>query len=158
MRKAIILAVAVILIAGGAAAQKKAAEGPDKKSVMVTVHRFVDGFNEGDIASALATCASPAAIIDEFPPYAWSGPTACADWAAAYDAASKKDGMTNGHVTMGKPLFVEVNGDRGYAIFPVSFSYKQKGKPVNEAGARLTIALWKQGSDWKITAWTWSKH
>ena len=159
MRKTLALAVAVILIAGSAAAQKKAPENPDKAAVVTTVKAFIDGFNKGDVKTALATCASPAAIIDEFPPYNWQGPKACADWAAAYDAAAKQGGMTDGHVTMGaKPLFVEVTGDRGYVIMPTSFGYKLKGKPVTEAGARLTVALQKQGGAWKITAWTWSKH
>jgi ketosteroid isomerase-like protein len=158
MRKALALAVAVILIAGTAAAQKKAAENPDKKAVVAVVKAFVDNFNKGDMKASLATCASPAAIIDEFPPYNWQGANACADWAAAYDAGAKQEGITGGHVTMGGPLFVEVTGDRGYAIFPVSFGYKQKGKPVNEGPAKMTLTLHKQGNDWKITAWTWSKH
>lgn len=157
MRKALALAVAVILTVGGAVAQKKAAENPDKKAVMATVRQFVDGFNKGDIALALATCASPASIIDEFPPYAWSGPTACADWAKDFDGAAKKDGMTDGKVWMGAPTTFEVSGDRAYVIAPARFSYKLKGKPTNEPPARLTIALQKNGNDWKIVAWTWSR-
>lgn len=158
MRKILALAVAVILVAGSAAAQKKAAENPDKKAVMATVQQFTDGFNKGDIKGALATCASPAAIIDDFPPYSWNGPHACADWAAAFDAGTKQQGMTEPFVAMGAPLLLEVAGDRGYAIVPTTFKYKLKGKPVTETGARLTVALQKQGSDWKITAWTWSKR
>jgi ketosteroid isomerase-like protein len=151
MRRTIILALAVILATASAGAT-------DKADVVKTVRQFVDGFNQGDIQAALGTCASPAAIIDEFPPYSWQGATACADWVRDYDAGAKQQGMTGGRVTMGKPLFVEVTGDRGYAIFPVSFHYRQKGKPVTERGARLTVALQKQGTDWKITVWTWSKH
>jgi ketosteroid isomerase-like protein len=160
MRKTLVLAVAVILIAGSAAAQKTKVqkEIADKVQVFATVQQFVDGFNKGDMKSALATCASPAAIIDEFPPYSWQGANACADWARDYDAAAKQEGMTGGHVTMGAPLFVDVMGDHGYAIFPVSFRYKQKGKPVNEGPAKMTLTLHKQGNDWKITAWTWSKR
>ena len=169
MRRGILLAGVFGLMCGSAAAQKKdqpkilyadkVQADADKKWVVSTVKTFIDGFNKGDTKTALATCASPAAIIDEFPPYNWQGPKACADWAAAYDAAAKQGGMTDGHVTMRpKPLFVEVTGDRGYVIMPVSFSYKQKGKPVNEGPARLTVALQKQGGAWKITAWTWSNH
>ena len=33
--------------------------------------------NKGDTKTALAACAAQAAILDEFPPYAWLGATAC---------------------------------------------------------------------------------
>jgi len=157
MRKTLALAMAVILVAGSAVGQKKAAENPDKKAVLATVHQFVDGFNKGDTKSALATCASPAAIIDEFPPFAWSGPNACDEWAKDFDAAAKKDGMTDAKVWMGAPTTVDVAGDRAYVIAPTKFSYKVKGKATTEPPARLTIALQKKGNDWKIVAWTWSK-
>lgn len=158
MRRSILLVAVLALICGSAAGQKKAAENPDKKAVMATVHQFVDGFNKGDTKSSLATCASPAAIIDEFPPYAWSGPNACADWAKDFDALAQKDGMSDAKVWTGAPTTVEVAGDRAYVIAPSKFSYKMKGKAITEPPARLIIALQKQGNDWKITAWTWSKH
>ena len=161
MRKTLALAVAVILIAGSAAAQKNTTKilDADKVGAVATVVQFVAGFNKGDVKTALATCASPSAVIDDFPPYAWSGANGCADWAAAYDSFTKQNGITNGHVTLGpKPLFVEVTGDRAYVIMSSGFSYKLKGKPVNEPGARFTVGLQKKGNDWKITAWTWSSH
>jgi ketosteroid isomerase-like protein len=162
MRKITLFALALLLALPTFGADKKPAKADpakaEKDAVMKTVHQFVDGFNKGDMKSSLATCASPAAIIDEFPPYSWQGANACADWARDYDAAAKQEGMTGGHVTMGAPLFVDVMGDHGYAIFPVSFRYKQEGKPVNEGPAKMTLTLHKQGNDWKITAWTWSKR
>jgi hypothetical protein len=117
----------------------------------------VDSFNKGDMNAATAACSSPASIVDEFPPYAWQGANACADWAHDFEAGAQQLGMSAGHVAMGKPLHVEVTGDRGYAIFPVRFSYKQKGKLVTEPPGKLTVALQKSSGAWKITSWTWSK-
>ena len=45
------------------------ASASDKTDVMVPVHQFVDGFNKGDIKSALAACADQTSIIDEFAPF-----------------------------------------------------------------------------------------
>jgi len=151
MRRIMVLVVAVALAAASAAAT-------DQTDVLKTVHQFVDSFNKGDMKSSLATCASPASVIDEFPPYAWQGPTACADWARDYDAAGKQEGITAGHVAMGKPLHVEVVGDHAYTVFPVTFSSKHKGKLVTEPPAKLVVVLHKGAEGWKITSWAWSNR
>jgi ketosteroid isomerase-like protein len=150
MRK-VIFAVAIVLVAASAAAT-------DKAEAMATVHQFVDGFNQGDTKTALAACAAPAAIIDEFPPYAWQGKTACADWARDYDASSKKDGVTDGVVTLGQPWHVDVVGDRAYVVVPARYTYKQHGKRVTEPASVLTVSLQKVAAGWRITAWAWAKH
>jgi ketosteroid isomerase-like protein len=51
---------------------------------------------------------------------------------------------------------MEVVGDRAYVVVPTEFSYKMNGKPMKEAGAKLTVVLHKGASGWLITAWTWS--
>ena len=43
------------------------------------------------VQTALAACASPSSIIDEFPPHAWQGATACADWANDFETFNKKE-------------------------------------------------------------------
>jgi hypothetical protein len=125
---------------------------------MATVHQFIDGFNKGDEKSALAACASPASIIDEFPPHAWQGPTACADWAHAYDVNAKENGITDGFVTLGTPWHVDVTGDRAYVVVPVKYAYKRSGRPIEESGSVFTVALQKFKAGWRIDAWTWAKH
>ena len=67
--------------------------------VMVPINQFVNLFNKGDMKGAVATCASPAAVFDEFPPHAWQGRTACADWAkdkTGFLAGDYKDGRRLG--------------------------------------------------------------
>ena len=146
----IVLAVAVLAAAPNAMAQQK--------DVMAPVHQFVDGFNKGDTKSALAACADQTSIIDEFPPYEWHGVGACGTWADDYDANARKDGITDGIVTLGKPQHVDITGDHAYVVVPTSYRFKQKGKPVAEIGSMLTVALQKGPAGWRMTAWTWSKH
>src|ERR1700736_568009 len=102
----------LVFAAGSAAASEQTA-------VMATVHQFIDGFNKGDAKTALAACASPASIIDDVPPHEWHGPTACADWANDYSADAKKNGITDGIVTLGTPWHVAVTGNRAYVVVPV---------------------------------------
>jgi hypothetical protein len=132
--------------------------GTQEASVMATVHQFVDGFNKGDAKSALAACATQASIIDEFPPHEWMGPTACDQWAADYAANAKREGITDGIVTLGKPWHVSVTGNRAYVVVPATYSYKERGKTVTERDSIFTVTLLKFAAGWRITGWAWSKH
>jgi len=141
---------AALLFAGSGGA----ASASDKSDVMATVNQFIDGFNKGDEKSALAACAPHAAIIDEFPPHAWSS---CSEWAAAFAAQAKKEGITEPVVTLGTARHDEVTGDRAYVVTPATFAFKLHGKPTTETGAVFTAALQKTAGAWHITAWTWSE-
>ena len=150
MQKASLVLALSILAAAPAAAE-------DKTDVMTTVHQFIDGFNKGDVKTAVAACADQASIIDEFPPYEWHGAGACSQWAADFDADAKKNGITPGAVTLGKTRHLDVTGDRAYVVVPTEYAFKQKGKAVKEKGATLAAALQKGAAGWRIVAWTWAK-
>ncbi len=150
MRK-ILIALAVVVLA------TSAASASEKTDVMAPVNQFVDGFNKGDMASALAACADQTSIVDDFAPHQWQGTGACAAWAKDFDAEVKKDGMSNGVVTLGKPRHVDITGDVAYVVVPASYTYKEHGKMVNESGSTFTVVLRKGGAGWRIIAWTWSK-
>jgi len=129
----------------------------EKAAVMAPVHQFVDGFNKGDVTSALGACAEETYIIDEFPPYQWHGAGACAKWVGDYDADSKKNDVSDGVVTLSTPKHVDIAGDRAYVVVPANYVFKQKGQVMKEAGSILTITLQKGANGWRITAWTWAK-
>lgn len=151
MRKQLVVVFLVVLTAGLAFASPQA-------DVLAPVHQFVDGFNKGDSQSALAACADRASIIDEFPPYQWSGAGACSTWAQAYMADAKKNGITDAVVTLGKPKHVDIMGNYAYVVMPATYSFMQHGKGVKEPAATFTIALEKSAAGWKITSWTWSNQ
>jgi ketosteroid isomerase-like protein len=147
----ILIALAVVFLAAAAATAS------EKTDVMVPVNQFVDGFNKSDMASALAACADQTSIIDDFPPHEWQGAGACAAWAKDFDAEAKKDAISNGVVTLGKPRHVDITGDVAYVVVPASYTYKEHGKVMNETGSTFTLVLRKGSAGWRITAWTWSK-
>lgn len=143
--------------AAGAKAQGAMAKGGgEKAAVMAVIKQFEHDFNAGD-PGWMKLCADPAAIIDEFPPYAWTGSNACKQWSDDYDADAKKNGVTKPSVMFGRPRHLEVMGDRAYVVLPSEYDYTQNGKAVKETGASITIALQKAGRDWKVSAWTWAK-
>jgi ketosteroid isomerase-like protein len=130
----------------------------DKTDVMMTVQQFVDSFNKGDVKAAAASCADQTSIIDEFPPHEWHGADACTKWMNDYDADAKENGITDGVVTLGAPLHVDVTADRAYVVVPANYQFKKKEKLVRETGSMLTIALQKTAAGWRITGWAWAKH
>ena len=130
----------------------------NKSDVVAKIHQFIDGFNRGDAKTALAACAPSASIIDEFPPHEWEGADACAEWANAYAADAKRNGITDGIVTLGEPWYLSVTGARAYAVVPATYAYKEHGKPVTEQNSIFTVALKKTSAGWLITGWAWSKH
>ncbi len=144
-----------LAVTGLVAAPSGAAE---KDDAVKAVHQFIDGFNKGDVKSALAACAEQTSIIDEFSPHEWHGAGACAKWAADFDVDARKNGITDGVVTLGTPRHVDVNGDRAYLVVPADYAFKMKGKDMKELGSTLTVALQKGATGWHIIGWAWTKH
>ena len=155
MRKLIAAAFAAAVMAGPAFATELAGE---KADVWATVQQYADAVDKGDMKAMLDQCAAQTSIIDEFPPHVWQGTTGCADWANDFGAFSKQSGMTDEVLTLGRPLHVDVTGDRAYVVAEAKFTFKQNGKRTTERGALMTLALQKIASNWRITGWTWSRH
>jgi ketosteroid isomerase-like protein len=126
--------------------------------VMATVNRFVDAFNKGDTTTVGAVCTEQAAIIDEFPPHEWHGAGACMTWMRDYNVDAEKNGITDGIVTASTPSHIDVSGTRAYIVVPANYTFKKQGKPVQEIGSILTLALLKGAAGWRITGWAWAKH
>jgi hypothetical protein len=151
----IFMAISTVAFATFATAQ---IPGPAQTAVVAAVHQFVDGFNKGDMKMLLASCAEQTSILDEFPPHEWHGSGACAKWVNDFDADAKKNGITEGVVTLSNPTHVDITADRAYVVVPANYSFKQKGKPVSEVGSIITLALQKSPAGWKIMGWAWAKH
>ena len=127
-----------------AAAPALASDLPQLQSL---VQKWVANLNTGDIKAFNAACEPRAAIIDGFPPYAW---TSCADWMAAYDVNNRRIGAPRGVVSIGKPLYTEVTGTDAYLLYPATFIDVQKGKTVIYKGT-WTMTLRRAHGRWTFT-------
>src|ERR1700681_1795367 len=96
----ILVALTLAAFSTVATAQTPAAT---QTAVVAAVHQFVDGFNKGDMKVMSASCAEQTSILDEFPPHEWHGAGACAKWAGDFEADAKKNGITDGAVTLSTP-------------------------------------------------------
>ena len=147
------IVIAIVFVAGFLAVTQAAT--PDETAIMSTINQFVDGFNKGDVKSALATCADETLIIDEFAPHIWHS---CSKWSDDYDADAKKKGITDGVVVLSKPRHVDITNDVAYVVVSANYTYKKSGTLVKQTGSILTVVLQKGTAGWRITAWSWSTN
>jgi hypothetical protein len=145
------IALAVALIGAGTVVASQ------ETDVLVPVRQFVDGFNQSDLRTAQSACADRSIIIDDFPPHAWAGAGAVAKWLHDYDRYAKRNGITDGFVTLGKPRHIDVTGNDAYVVVPTKFSLKKKGELVKETGL-MTLVLHKGVGGWRIAAWSWADN
>lgn len=142
------VALAVFFVTSAAAS--------DRTDVMSVVHQWIEAFDKGEMKSFVSLCADQSSILDDFPPYEWQGPGACAKWWSDNDALGKTNEITDGFVTLGKPLELHVTGDHAYVVTRDDFTYKVKGKPMKQAGSIHTFVLQKTNSGWRITGEAWA--
>ncbi|MGH8199400.1 MAG: nuclear transport factor 2 family protein [Steroidobacteraceae bacterium] len=145
-----ILAFAIMLCA----VTTEQAAAYEKTDAMAVVHQFIDGFNKGDLTSAIAACAEESSVIDDFPPYEWQG-AGCKKWADGFRAIAKKEGITAARILLGKPRHVDVTGDRAYVVVPVTLVMKHFGTP-KKLPSIFTASLHTESGGWRITAWAWA--
>ncbi len=129
----------------------------DKTDVADAVKRYLDNLEPAKIQDSLAMCDAEVAILDEFAPHEWHGPTACADWWKAELAHNQEEGITDEDAPLGTPQTVDVNGDRAYFVAPMTYTYKQHGKPMKET-ATFAVTLHRTAAGWRITGWAYSRE
>lgn len=146
-----------LMIVLAVASNSPSAIASDKTDVVATVDRYLNNLDPGKIQTAVAMCDAEVSILDEFPPHAWHGPTACADWWNGLLAYNEKRGITDGDAKLGKTWTVDITGDRAYFVAPMTYTYKQNGKSVKET-ASFAVALKHTQTGWRITSWAYSKQ
>lgn len=131
------------------------AAASDATEIMKTIRTLNDDLNKGDMDAPASLYTQDATIIDEFAPHFWSGAHAHADWIAAFEALAKAEAITGVKLTLGKPLHVNVEGDRAYVVLPTRINDKTKGKAHVEHGL-WTFAMQKTSGGWMIAGWSWT--
>ena len=149
--------VAAAAVAASMMAAPVLASGAD--NALAVVQKYDDAVNANNKAAANAMCAPDAVIIDDFAPYVWQKPIACAVWWDALGAYDTAQGIGEpSHVKIGTPWRNVITGNRAYIVVPATYAYMRHGKPVVEAGAVWTVTLKKTASGWLITGWAWGQH
>jgi hypothetical protein len=130
----------------------------DQSDALTCIEQLVAAWNRNDDAGVTNRMTEAPAIIDEFSPYHWEGPTALADWNRDFETHTKEiGGASNPRVGLFRPTEVEVHGNTAYAIVPTTYQYSIHTRKVKENGI-LTAALLKTGSTWRVAAFAWTNQ
>ena len=124
---------------------------------VAAVQRYLDAFNSGDAAEMAACFASNGVILDGMAPHLWVGPTAASDWYRDVLIEGEHLGAGSYHVTSGEPMHNAVTGDSAYVVLPMTMTFDFRGQKVTQTDARFNVALAREGGEWRIAAWAWSK-
>jgi len=143
---------ALILVFAGAPLGVAAAPIDDAKA---TVQRFVDGMNAGDF-KALSLCAPSATVVDDIPPYVWSGAGACGRWVNDVIANMRDLGTTTITATFDKATTADIHDKTAYLVFPAKFAMTIKGAQVTKTGV-ITFIMDQGGDGWKFTHFIWGR-
>jgi ketosteroid isomerase-like protein len=128
----------------------------DQSDAFTCLEQLVAAWNRNDAAGVTRLMTETPAIIDEFSPYHWAGPTALADWNRDVDTHTKEiGGVSDPRVALSKPTELDVHGDTAYAVVPTTYRYTVHAKQVHENGI-LTAALLKTGTTWRVAAFAWT--
>jgi ketosteroid isomerase-like protein len=141
--------LALVLVAAPARAS-------DTSDAIAFIHKFVDAGNGTDREAWAALCAPDAIIVDHVPPYVFSGPKACQDnWDAEGVWVERNKIVVASYAKLDDPTFVDIAGDRVYAVFPATASLTRDGQKQTER-AVWTFVLSRAGQGWRVSAVSWS--
>ena len=143
----LLLAVAICVAAPVAFARDAAVEAP--------IRAMMDGFNKGDIAAVKALHVAAPTIVDNVPPFSWSGAGAFDQWIDDLGKWETARGISAGKVTFAPVVDEVVRGDRAYVVTRSIYVYKQKGRTVREDGYTAFVLVKADGA-WKVESWSWA--
>ena len=132
------------------------AQTPVDPAVLAPIKQLNDGFNTNAPAKIAGAHVASPIILDEFAPYAWSGPTAIMGWGGDVAKFAASKGVLSGVVQINDPSVAEVNGDHAYVVAPSVITFKTKDGQVKNAGT-FTFALVKAADGWKIQSWAYAR-
>lgn len=122
---------------------------------MAPVRQLVDGFNRADIELAEHACAGEMVVIDDIPPFEWSGPRSATRWFRDMTSFGDRFGMSEPNVELRPTRQLVVDGSRAYVVVPIHVEWLEAGSRQTRDGW-MTLGLTEEAADWRISALTWT--
>jgi ketosteroid isomerase-like protein len=140
------------------------ASASENSDVVAHVRQVVSDVNKGDAAAIGRDFVEAPQIIDNFPPFAWSGANALAEWDQAYKLDAARRSIVKATMTLQAATHVDVRDGKAYVVVPARCDFTRKDKRPSHETGRLTFALTKsaQGPDqksdpaWRVLSVAWT--
>jgi ketosteroid isomerase-like protein len=150
------MVIRALAIAAFTASLAFPAAAADTSAAVIQTLKGVLAAANADNASRLnAYFAANATVVDDFPPFSWTGNDAGARWWSASDKDLAKHGIAGVHAVLGPITRFAVVGDDAYVIAPLTIGYAVRGRPAHSSGL-WTMTFHRSGGSWKIASATWT--
>lgn len=126
--------------------------------VLTPVQRLVVAINNAEARVPTGIFTSDAVVIDEFPPFHWSGKTSGTSWYGDLVGITpaKRAAFVASHarVSFGAPDSVKIEATTAYVVVPGRFEFDEDGARVTQS-SRWTFALVRRKVGWLIAGHAW---
>ena len=148
-------ALAFVFAACAPAIAAPPVEAQPPAELLARARSFV-ALTQGLNAAKLDELITPdAVVVDEVPPFRWSGPQAASQWIGAVHAFLTAEQVTSFTATAGKPVEYQQSGDAAYLILPVTLVATVKTKSTRETGT-MTFTFRRLAGEWMVSTVTWT--
>jgi hypothetical protein len=154
MKLRVLIALLALCVITPVAAPAAMPAGPSG-AIMATIDGAIAAINAGNAAETNSYFTSSSLIVDEFPPYVWSGTGAAGTWWRHVDAANTQMHNTHFRAAVGHITHWNASRVQAYVVVPLTISFVAKGKPGGETGL-WTLTMQRVGTAWRIHTASWA--
>jgi ketosteroid isomerase-like protein len=144
------------ILAAVSTASASAEFTPDISGVMKPVKAVIAAAKSADPAAISALYSSDAIVVDDWPPYEWTGAAAGSQWLSDVSEWTKWSHKVA--TFKGVPAIVQISdNDRAYVVVAARFLSADSKKPWKHEGT-LTFTLRMVAGTWKISSQVWAQN
>jgi hypothetical protein len=129
---------------------------PDMAEPVLAVARFMAKGEEHGLANHFAT-GDEVVILENFPPFLFTGPGAFEDWRQGFIAHARMLDLDGLVFEIGHPQDLSIRDDRTYFTLPVRWRGNALGHPFDERGG-WSFVLVREADErrWRILSYAWA--
>jgi ketosteroid isomerase-like protein len=125
-----------------------------RSEVTAVIQALVKAVNEGDFGDAVSAFTDDAVIVEDIPPYRWTGSDAPARWLSAMGANAAHLGVTSVRMRIGQPTRLEADDTHAYTVVPGELALSMSDADLSADGV-LVVTLQSRSGRWLIDSLTW---
>ena len=117
------------------------------------VARFMATGRDDGLREAFA--ADEVVIVENFPPFLFTGSSAFDRWRDGFRAHAERNGLSELQWRFGEPQDFARDGDRAFFTLPTTWSGRAHGRPFSEHGG-WAFVLEEADRRWRIRGYAWA--
>jgi ketosteroid isomerase-like protein len=123
----------------------------------VLIANYAATLEKMDAKAFAATTTPEVTIIDEFPPFVWTGKTSATQYLKAMADIIEKMGAKNFSIDVRDAVHISEDKNKAYAVFPVQVTFVDgESKNQLEQGYQTLVFTKSKNGLWLINTMTWA--